>query len=406
MCGALAAAAAALTSCGSNETSANTHPVAAQGVPVAVVKIGTRTLEHKLTQSSELVPFQEIDVYAKESGFVRKLNVDYGSRVKTGQVMAVLEIPELEAQIAQDDAAINTAKDMITHAEHELTSREKVATVLHLEYTRLDQVAKSKPGLVAQQEVDDAQGKDLSAEAQVEASKSTLAAAQSQLEQASAKRLHDQVLYDYAKIIAPFDGVVTQRYANYGTLIQAGTSSSTSVLPLVRLSEDDKFRLVIPVPETYVPDIHLGDVVDVDVPALHKTFPGKVARFSLDVKEETRTMHTEVDVANPNRILYPGLYANATLTTQKKENAIAVPLQAVDRNGDNTTVDVVAPDHKIEIRRVTLGIETADYAEALSGLNVGDAVVVGDRSSLRQGQAVTPRAVDILQYSSPAGQPK
>ena len=126
------------------------------------------------------------------------------------------------------------------------------------------------------------------------------------------------MLFDYSKITAPFAGVVTQRFANLGTLMQAGTSSSTQAMPLVRLSEDDLFRLVIPVPESYVQYIHLGDPVSVNVPSLNRTFPGKVARFSVDVREDTRTMHTEVDVLNPDRVLLPGLYAEATSRWNRK----------------------------------------------------------------------------------------
>ena len=138
-----------------------------------------------------------------------------------------------------------------------------------------------------------------------------------------------------AKITAPFDGVVTQRFANFGTLVQAGTNSSTQAMPLVRLSEDDKFRLVIPVPEAYVSYIHLGDPVSVNVSSLNRTFPGKVARFSTDVKEETRTMHTEVDVHNtPDRTLVPGMYADATIQLQQKTGVVAVPSQAINRRGD------------------------------------------------------------------------
>ena len=209
-------------------------------------------------------------------------------------------------------------------------------------------MAQAKPGLVAQQEVDDSQGKALASAAQVEAAKSNLQSAQSVLAAAQAKREHDQALFDYSKITAPFAGVVTQRYANLGTLMQAGTSSSTQALPLVRLSQDDLFRLVIPVPESYVKFIHLGDPVSVNVPSLNRTFPGKVARFSVDVREDTRTMHTEVDVPNPSRMLLPGLYAEATITLEKKDNAIAVPLQAVDQDNGQTTVDVVDSSNKIE----------------------------------------------------------
>jgi RND family efflux transporter MFP subunit len=388
------------SSCTKNETSANTVAPAGEGVSVGVVKVGRRTLGRTMTISSELVPFQEIDVYAKESGFVKTLNVDYGSRVKTGDVMAVLEIPELELQLQQDDAAIKNASGMITHAQHELNRAQAQSKVLHLQYDRLNGVAKSKPGLVAQQEVDDAQGKDLAAQAQVEASESSLESAKSQLELTQAKRRHDQVLFDYSKITAPFDGVVTQRYANLGTLMQAGTASSTQALPLVKLSQDDKFRLVIPVPESYVKYIRVGDQVQVSVPSLNHTFPGRVTRFSVDVKEETRTMHTEVDVPNPDHRLVPGLYAEATVTLDGKGHALAVPLQAVDQVNDKATVDVVGSSNRIEIRQITLGIQTATDAEVVSGLQEGDKVVVSDRSSLRAGQVVEPKVMELMRYQS------
>jgi RND family efflux transporter MFP subunit len=259
-------------------------------------------------------------------------------------------------------------------------------------------VAKSKPGLVAQQEVDDAQGKDLAAEAQVESSKSALQAAQSQLLVVKAKRERDQVLYDYSKITAPFDGVVTQRYANLGTLLQAGTNSSTQAMPLVRLSQDNLFRLVIPVPESYVRFIHVGDAVRVNVPSLNKTYPGKVARFSVDVKEDTRTMHTEVDIPNPNHELVPGVYAEATVTLERKAGALAVPLQAVSHNGDETRVFVVTSGNKVESRPVVLGIQTATDAEVLSGLQEGEMVVISDRSGLKAGAEVRPKMIEAVDF--------
>jgi len=370
----------------------------AEVVPVGVTKIGTRPMALHLTVSSELVPFQEIDVYAKESGFVKTLSVDYGTRVKVGQVMAVLEIPELEAQLQQDDAAIASAGDQVSHAEHELTQAEAQHKVFQLQFDRLDSVFKSKPGLVAQQEVDDAQGKSLASESQVEAFKSNLDTARSQLDISKARRQHDQVLFDYAKITAPFAGVVTERYANLGTLMQAGTSSSTQALPLVRLSEDDKFRLVIPVPESYVRYIRIDDPVSVTVSALDRTFPGRVARFSVDVKADTRTMHTEVDVANVNRQLIPGMYAEAMLTLAQKDNALAVPLEAVSHRGGETSVYVVNQANQIENRAVTLGIQTDSYAEVLSGLVAGQMVVVSDRAGLKPRQPVRAQIVEPMRY--------
>jgi RND family efflux transporter MFP subunit len=345
-----------------------------------------------------LVPFQEIDVYAKESGYVQRLDVDYGSHVKTGQVMATLEIPELEAQLQEDQAEIKNATNQVSRADHELKRYDAQYQALHLEYTRLNGVFQNQPGIVAQQEVDDAQGKDLAASSQVDAGKAALEAAQSQLAASRAKLAHDQTLYDYSKITAPFSGVVTERYANLGTLVQAGTSSSTQALPIVRLSEDDLFRLVIPVPESYVRYIRVGDAVSVHVPALNRTFPGKVARFSLDVRQDTRTMHTEVDVENPQRVLMPGLYAEAELGLDQKDNVPTVPLQALNHEGNKTTVFVVNPGGELDDRAVQLGLQTTSDAEIISGLNEGEQVVVSDRSGLKPGQKVHPQTVAVMQY--------
>lgn len=387
-----------LASCGHSDKvqARESGPVAE--VSVAVVKIGTKPLARTLTVSSELVPFQEIDVFAKESGFVKDIRVDYGSHVQKGELIATLEIPELQSQLNEDDAAIKNATEQITHAQNELSRVEAQHKVMQLQYDRLSGVAKSKPGLVAQQEVDDSEGRALASAAQVEASRSNLQSAQSSLASAQAKRQRDQDLFNYTRITAPFAGVITQRMANLGTLVQAGTSSSTQAMPIVRLSEDDLFRLVIPVPESYVKYVHIGDPVEVKVSSLDRTFPGKVARFAVDVREDTRTMHTEVDVPNPQRVLLPGLYADATIQLEHKKDALAVPLQAVDHTANGAFVDVVSAANKIEVRKVELGIQTASDAEVLSGLNEGDMVVVSDRSSLKNGQAVQPKTVDLMQY--------
>jgi RND family efflux transporter MFP subunit len=385
-----------LCSCSGNRTS----QVQASGpkITVGVTKVVKKSLGRQITLSSELVPFQEIDVYAKESGYVKKLMVDYGSRVKAGQVMAILEIPELEAQLQEDQAEIKNASNQVTRAQHELERYQAQYKALHLQYTRLNGVFESQPGIVAQQEVDDAQGKDLAASSQVDAGQSALDSAQSQLSVARAKLGHDQSLFDYSRITAPFAGIVTERYANLGTLVQAGTTSSTQAMPIVKLSQDDLFRLVIPVPESYVRYIHVGDPVDVRVPSLNKTFPGKVARFSVDVKEATRTMHTEVDVQNRDRVLMPGLYADADVALEHRDDIPTVPLQAVNHEGNKTTVFVVGANNVIEDRTITLGLKTANDAEVVSGLAEGEQVVVSDRSGLKPGDTVHPQIVQIMQY--------
>jgi RND family efflux transporter MFP subunit len=393
----LAAIAFALSSCSGNGN--ERVQASAAKVTVGVTKVAKKSLGREITLSSELVPFQEIDVYAKESGFVKSLSVDYGTHVKAGQVMAILEIPELEALLQEDQAEIKNMINQVSRAQNELYRYQAQYKALHLQYTRLNGVFESQPGIVAQQEVDDAQGKDLAASAQVDAGQAALEASQSQLSVAKAKLAHDQSLFDYSRITAPFSGVVTERYANLGTLVQAGTGSSTQAMPIVRLSEDDLFRLVIPVPESYVRYIRIGDSVNVRVPALSRTFPGKVARFSVDVRTDTRTMHTEVDVLNPKRVLLPGLYAEADLQFDRKDNIPCVPVQALNHTGDKTTVLVVNADGTLQEQTVQVGIETSADAEITAGLSEGQQVVISDRSGLRAGEKVRPQVIPVTGYN-------
>jgi RND family efflux transporter MFP subunit len=389
-----------LTACGDHYTTVQASPesVPLKSSEVGVVKVVRSTLQQTLTVSSELVPFQQIDVYAKESGFVRELYVDFGTHVRVGQVMAVLEIPELQLQLQQDQAAVKDAANEVSVYQQDLNKVEAQQNVTHLQYTRLYQVAQNRPGLVAQQEVDDWHGKDLAADSQVAAARSSLESAKSRLDGARAKLRYDEAIFDYSKITAPFSGVVTQRYANYGTLMQSGVGSSTQALPLVQLSEDDLFRLVIPVPESYVPGIRVGDPVNVRLPSLKKTLPGKVTRFSVDVKEDTRTMHTEVDVRNPDRVLMPGMYAEATLTMNLKKGVVAVPPQIINIEGDRRSAWVVDSAGRVEHRPVTLGVETPNQVEVLSGLSEGELVAAGDRSRLKDGETVRPKIVQLLKY--------
>lgn len=391
--------AAFLSGCsGTQQVSASNAPAAEAAVQVGVANVERRPISRTITISSELVPYQEIDLYAKESGYLKQLLVDYGTRVNKGQLVATLEIPELEMQLQQDAAAIKNQQEMVQQYQHQVERVGAQVNMYELQFKRLKNVADSQPGMVAQQEVDDADDKYLAVQAQLEAVKSSVASAQSELAAAQAREQRDRVLYEYSKIYAPFDGVITQRYANEGTLVQAGTGSSTNVLPIARLSEDGLFRLVIPVPESYVKYIHVGDSVNVHVSSLDRNFPGTVARFSTDVNQATRTMHTEVNVPNPTHVLLPGLYADATITLEKSNDALAVPLQAVNQDANGNSVDIVTADNHIAVRPVRLGLESSSWAQVVSGVNEGDKVVVSDRASLKAGMPVLPHPVEMTEY--------
>ncbi len=366
-------------------------------VNVAVTKVVRADLSQGLRIAAEFRPFQEIDVHAKVAGYVKHIDVDIGDRVKKGQTLAVLEVPELLDELNQAGAALRQSEQEVDRAQHELRRAQADYTVAHLTYTRLEGVMKTRPELIAQQDVDDAQGKNEAGEARVEAAKAGLAAAQEHFQEATANRERVQALFDYTKIAAPFDGVVTWRYADTGAMVAAGTQSEKQALPVVKLSQNGLLRLDIPVPETNVPAVRLGKKVSVEVQALNKTFEGTVARFADKVDDATRTMMTEVDVPNPRLEVVPGMYAYVSFPVMEKNNALAVPIQAVSREGSKAVAYRVSRDNQIEILPVTVGIETRSQIEILSGLAEGDRVVIGNTSQLRQGQAVAPKVVELAE---------
>ena len=267
--------------------------------PVAVTKILRQNLSDDLHIAADFRPFQEIDVHAKVAGYVKSIVVDAGDRVQQGQVLATLEIPEMQAEVAESEAAVRRNEEEINRAQGELARANSAHQTIHLAYTRLESAVKTMPKLVAQQDIDDAQGRDSVAEAQIDSAKAALAAARQQLDVSKAALDKSKSMSDYARITAPFAGVVTKRYADTGAMIPAGTSSSTS-LPLVRLSQNSTLRLVIPVPESAVPKIHLRTPVEVHVPVLNRSFPGVVARFADRLDLTTRTMETEITFPTPS----------------------------------------------------------------------------------------------------------
>jgi len=361
--------------------------------PAAVSLAQKQSLSNAVTLSGEFRPFQEVDVHAKVAGYIRVIRVDVGDHVRQGQVMAVLEVPELKAELQGSDAAVRRSKDAVRRAKSDLQRAQSVHDAAHLNFSRLKDASATRPGIIAQQELDDAEAKDKGAEAQVSADEAAQSEADNQLDVAVASQKQYSAMADYTNIIAPFNGVVTKRYADTGALVQAGTASSTQAMPVVRVAETDVLRLILPVPESAVPQVHLGSTVQVRVPALNRTFEGKVARFADAVDEETRTMHTEVDVKNTNRSLVQGMYAEISLVLNHKDAALTVPLQAVVRNGSEATVLVVNAQNRLEERRIQLGLEGNDRVEVLSGLKEGDRVLIGSRSEFRVGDQVEPKPI-------------
>ncbi|HLV95827.1 MAG TPA: efflux RND transporter periplasmic adaptor subunit [Candidatus Acidoferrales bacterium] len=361
---------------------------------VGVSQVTRQDLSRTLRLAAEFRPYQEVDLDAKVAGYVKDIQVDIGDRVRAGQLLAVLEIPELQDQVQQAKGVVERSREEIQRAQYQLKQSEASYAAAHLQYTRLAQVTDTQPNLIAQQEIDDAQSKDLASDAQVNAAKSALAAAQDELAVAEANEDRVQAMYSYARITAPFTGVITKRYADIGTMLQAGTSSHTQAMPLVRVSQNDLLRLTIPVPESVVPEVHVGMAVQVQVPSVGKTYRGKVARFADQVDFSTRTMRTEIDVKNPRYELVPGMYAYATLALEQRHNVLTVPVEALDREGNEVSVLRITRGRKLQRAAVVLGLQTPERVEIVSGLRENDQVIVSARSQLNAGEVVQPKPIE------------
>lgn len=342
------------------------NPASTEVLTVPVSEVTRQDLYIQVPIVAEFRPYEEVELHAKVSGYVSQMNVDFGDRVKAGQSLATLEVPELLAQLTNAVAVERRAE-----AEYRAS---------HTNYIRLAKVVKDNPNLVAQQDLDNAEAKDGTTEAAVAAGK------------AEVERY--RTLVGYTHITAPFAGVITHRYVDPGALIQAGTASETQSLPLVRVSDNYRLRLDFPVEVKYVKDVHVGDTVDVLVESLgDRRFKGTITRASLRVSEATRTMTTEIEVANPDLDLVPGMYARVMLPLERHSQALAVPIDAVPP-GRTKSVYLVNDKNEIEERPVTLGIDTPSRFEVIAGLKEGEKVLTGRFSEVRPGQKVAIKIVE------------
>jgi RND family efflux transporter MFP subunit len=355
-----------------------------------VVPASRATLANTLTVAGEFIPYQEVELHAKVAGYIRSIHVDIGDKVKQGEVLAVLDVPELQAQVQGAQAGVRQSQAEILQATNEVVRDEANYAALHAAAVRLQQASDARPGLIAQQELDDAHAKDQAAAAQGDAAKSALSAMQQQLGVSQAQKQQVSTMEDYSRIVAPFTGVVTWRYADTGALIQAGTSNAASA-PVVKVAQTSTLRLRLPVPEAIAPYVHDGDAATIRVDALGRTISGKVTRSTGELDMSTRSMQVEVDVPNADGSLTPGMYAQVTLDVKRAGDALVVPIQAVDTSGPQPVLLVVNAQSRVERRAVQTGIATANRIEVLSGLREGEQVIVANQASFQPGELVTAK---------------
>jgi RND family efflux transporter MFP subunit len=380
------AALLATAACKRGDSDAN-----AAEIPAAqVAAVQTGSISHVLGMAGQFQPYQVIDIHPKVSGFIRHIYVDIGDKVRQGQTLAVLEVPELRAQLESTVAQVGQRKDEIVRAEHDVARAQAEYSSVHANNTRMQEAAKAQPGLIAQQELDNTQSSDLAAAAEVDAAKAALAAARGASLVAAADSDRVKAIEGYTNVSAPLDGVITWRYADTGALIQSGRDSNDQALPIVKLAQVDVLRLRMPVPEDAVQYVKQGDTLQIRVDALNRSFTGKIVRFTRNVNFETRTMETEVDVPNRDLSIDPGMYANTRFQLAHVDKSLTIPVEAVVLKEEQRVVYVVDSDHHVRIRAVVVGMEGSKLAEIKSGLRAGELVIMGGQEKYHEGELVHP----------------
>jgi membrane fusion protein (multidrug efflux system) len=338
--------------------------------PPRVVVVRPRRGEavRSLTLPGDLVGFYQSALYAKVTGYLKSISVDKGDWVKAGQVLAVIEVPELQQRLERAQANLK---------------------IQRLTYNRLNRVWKSDPRLVAREDVD---------------------IAYSKYEQAKAEADELAAMVSYTRIVAPFDGVITERFVDPGALIKAGGEQTTTApmegsarpggaaAPVVSLARIDKLRIYVYVPQDSVNLVRQGMPATIrlrDLP--DRVFTGTVTRFAHSLDLTTRTMLTEIDLENPRHELYPGMYANVTLVLERHPNALKLPNRAVGVSEEGGHFVYAARGGRLVEVPVTIGINTGTYVEITSGLHDDEEVVRTITPALSGGEQV--RAV----LESPSG---
>ncbi len=316
---------------------------------VSVVSLERRDLTRTITLPGDIRPFQEAPVYAKVSGYLKEIMVDSVEWVKAGQTLARLEIPEMDREYRR--------------VESNLEMKRKI-------YKRLADIRNKNRDLIPLEEVEQAK---------------------TEFDMVNASRDELATLMAYATIRAPFDGVVTTRYVHQGTLIQKGTTAQTQATPIVRVMDLNRVRIIVAVPESEVAWITQETPVRITVDALPgESFTGTVTRYAMALDPETRTMPTEIEMANPNHQLYPGMYAHVTFTLESMPNRLTVPRQAVrEVNGGREILMV--ENGAVKAVTIQTGYEDALLVEVTKGLTGTEQVIIHGHQRVRPGDPVRAR---------------
>jgi len=356
---------------------------------VEVVHPRRVTVAQRLQTNATLAAFEEADLFAKVTGYLSDVRVDIGDHVKAGQILAVIDIPELEQQLAEDQAQLASKQSALETARRQVDHDRANRTLQDITLKR--QEALFKDQWVPAQMVDQTRADAAVAKANVGVAKANRTLAAHQIDLAAATVEKTKALLAYSQIVAPFDGVVARRLVNRGDLVQAPTG--TLMTPLFTVQRIDTIRVFCDVPENDVPLVHIGDPAIVKPSGLEgKPFIGKVTRFSLRLDPETRNMRTEIDLPNPEEHLYPGMYAEVSLEMNRHPDALTVPSAAVGTDSAGNFVYTVT-DNQIARLAIKIGLTDNGRTEVTAGLSKDTPVVTTFRGAPSPGTAVQPSPV-------------
>jgi RND family efflux transporter MFP subunit len=335
---------------------ANTQAMTA--TPVDVIQANQGEASDEIALPATLQAYDESPVYARTSGYIRKWYVDIGQHVKSGQLLAVIDAPEVDQQLLH-------AKAMLSQSQANLT----LANITAKRYQEL-----IKDNSVAQQQVDQ-NDQNLAAQ------QATVAAAS-----ADVSNLEQQQIYE--KVIAPFDGVITERHTDTGDLINSGNSGAGA--ELFRVSKTSTMRIFIPVPEGYSQQIHDGMHVTVDLTELPgQRFDGQVTRSTRAINVSSRTLLVEVDIPNPTGKLMPGAYGQVHIKLAVPSRPLLVPAGAILFQAAGPQIAVVNAEHKVELHKVTIGSDFGNTIEITGGITAQDTLIANPPDYLVNGMPVT-----------------